>query len=327
MPPPRGSPEHRGESGAILNPNPAERRARQALIAGLFLVLVWGANFSVQKFIFAEIGPGAFLFARYLIMPLCAVALMLYWHGLAWPRLVRSDAWLLVRLGVAGHFLHVGMVSYGIHLSTAFSSSVILACGPVFTLLILRALRVETLRRLQVIGVVIALGGVLIFLSDKVFGGRWRASGGDLVLLASATFFSYYTVAAKPLMERLGSVTVMAYATCIGAVPIVLVTLPVGLTLDWAALSTQVWAALLWAVIVSAFFGWLFWGWVNAVRGVARTAPLIYLMPPVAGVVSWLVGGELFTGVKLLGAAVTLAGVAVAQFAGPPPPPYPAPAD
>ena len=25
---------------------------------------------------------------------------------------------------------------------------------------------------------------------------------------------------------------------------------------------------------------WLAWGWVNAARGVARTAPLIYLMPP-----------------------------------------------
>ena len=276
---------------------------------------------------FAHASPAGFLFARYLIMPACAVLLVLYWHGLAWPRVSRADWWLLVRLGIAGHFLHVGMVSYGIHLSTAFSSSVILACGPLFTLLILRAMRVETLRRLQVIGVAIALAGVLLFLSDKIFGGRWRASGGDLILLVSATFFSYYTVAAKPLMERLGSVTVMAYATCIGAVPIVLLTLPVGMTLDWAALPAVLWVALLWAVIVSAFGGWLAWGWVNAVRGVARTAPLIYLMPPVAGAVSWMVGGEVFTPVKLLGAAVTLAGVAVAQFAGPPPPAVPAPPD
>jgi drug/metabolite transporter (DMT)-like permease len=47
---------------------------------------------------------------------------------------------------------------------------------------------------------------------------------------------------------------------------------------------------------------------------VARTAPLQYLMPLVAGVVAWLATGERFTAVKIVGAIVTLAGVALAQF-------------
>ena len=290
-------------------------------------MIVWGANFSVQKLVFGHTGPGGFLFARYLIMPLCAAALLIYRYGMAWPRVSRADAWRLVVLGLSGHLLHVGLVTYGIFLSTAFSSSVILACGPVFTLLILRAMRVETLRRAQVIGVAIALAGVVLFLSDKMFGGRWRASGGDLVLLVAATCFSYYTVAAKPLIDRLGSVTVMSYATMIGAVPLVLITAPQGLAIDWTALPPTIWVGMLWAVIISAFGGWLAWGWINAVRGVARTAPLIYLMPPVAGFVSWLIGGEIFTAVKLVGAAITLGGVAVAQFTGSRPPVYPAPPD
>ncbi len=70
-------------------------------------------------------------------------------------------------------------------------------------------------------------------------------------------------------------------------------------------------------MLVSAFLGWLVWGWVNAVRGVARTAPLLYLMPPVAALVAWGVTGERYTWVKLVGAAITLAGVALAQFAAP----------
>ena len=68
-------------------------------------------------------------------------------------------------------------------------------------------------------------------------------------------------------------------------------------------------------MLLSAFLGWLVWGWVNAVRGVARTAPLMYLMPPVAGLVAWLTTGERYSGTKLAGAALTLAGVALAQFA------------
>ena len=72
---------------------------------------------------------------------------------------------------------------------------------------------------------------------------------------------------------------------------------------------------MLYAVLISAFLGWLVWGWVNAVRGVARSAPLMYLMPPVAGLVAWAVTGERYTGIKLAGAALALAGVALAQFA------------
>jgi drug/metabolite transporter (DMT)-like permease len=99
---------------------------------------------------------------------------------------------------------------------------------------------------------------------------------------------------------------------------------------DWATVPPLVWAGTLFSVLVSAFLGWLVWGWVNAVRGVARTAPLMYLMPPVAALVAWALTGERYTAVKLAGAALTLAGVALAQFASAPRDPVreaPAPVD
>ena len=299
-------------------PDALARRSRQALWAALVLIVIWGANFSVQKAVFAHLQPGGFLFVRYLIMPIAAVVLLCARYGLRWPRVPRADLLSLVKLGLAGHLLHVGMVTYGIHWSTAFSSSLILACSPIFTLLILRWYGLERLTRGQVIGVGVALIGVLVFLSDKLLGGQWRAGGGDLFMLVAAALFSYYTVAAKPLIERHGSIVVMTYATLLGSGPVVAVSLPAGLAVDWAAVPLLIWASILWAVLVSAFLGWLVWGWANAVRGVARTAPLMYLMPAVAGLVAWFLTGERYTAVKLGGAALTLVGVALAQFASSP---------
>ena len=299
-------------------PDALARRSRQALWAALVLNVIWGANFSVQKAVFAHLQPGGFLFVRYLIMPIAAVVLLCARYGLRWPRVPRADLLSLVKLGLAGHLLHVGMVTYGIHWSTAFSSSLILACSPIFTLLILRWYGLERLTRGQVIGVGVALIGVLVFLSDKLLGGQWRAGGGDLFMLVAAALFSYYTVAAKPLIERHGSIVVMTYATLLGSGPVVAVSLPAGLAVDWAAVPLLIWASILWAVLVSAFLGWLVWGWANAVRGVARTAPLMYLMPAVAGLVAWFLTGERYTVVKLGGAALTLVGVALAQFASSP---------
>ena len=290
-------------------------RERAALWAALALILVWGANFSVQKAVFEALSPGGFLFVRYLIMPVAAALLLVAHYGTKWPRLPRRELLALLKLGVAGHLLHVGLVTYGIHWSTAFSSSLILACGPVFTLLILRWHGIEHLTRGQVVGVTVAVVGVLVFLSDKLLGGQWQAGGGDLTLLVAASFFSYYTVAAKPLIERHGGVVVMTYGVLLGSAPVVLVSLPAGLQVHWAEVPPLIWVGMLYAVLISAFLGWLVWGWVNAVRGVARTAPLMYLMPPVAALVAWLVTGERYTAIKLLGAAITLVGVAWAQFA------------
>lgn len=296
-------------------PTATDRVARQALWAAIAMVGVWGTNFSVQKAVFAALTPGGFLFARYLMMPAAAAALLLWRFGPKWPRLPRGELFALARLGFVGHLLHVGLVTYGIHWSTPFSSSLILACGPVFTLLILRWHGIERLTQGQVAGVAVACAGVLVFLSDKLLGGHWQAGGGDLVLLVAASFFSYYTVAAKPLIERHGGVVVMAYATLLGSVPVVLLSLPAGLAVDWSAVRPAIWLGLCYAVLISAFLGWLVWGWVNAVRGVARSAPLMYLMPPVAGLVAWVLTGERYSGTKLAGAALTLAGVAVAQYA------------
>ena len=305
-------------------------RSRQALWAALGLILLWGANFSVQKSVFQALSPGGFLFVRYLIMPVAAAILLCARFGTRWPRVGRNDALALLRLGLVGHLLHVGLVTYGIHWSTAFSSSIILACGPVFTLLILHWHGHEALTRGSVAGVAVACVGVVVFLSDKLFGGHWQASAGDLVLLVAASLFSYYTVAAKPLIERLGGVTVMTYAVLFGSLPVVAISLPAGLAVQWREVPPAVWAGTFYAVIISAFLGWLVWGWINAIRGVARTAPLMYLMPPVAGFVAWALTGERYTAIKIAGAAITLGGVALAQFTSAPRDPVreaPAPVD
>ena len=296
--------------------SPLHPHDQLALFVALGLIVIWGGNFTLQKYLFDRITPGGFLWARYLIMPVCALLLMRWRLGFWLPPLPRKDWMHMAWLGFIGHSLHVGLVTYGIHWSTAFSSSVILACGPIFTLLILRVQGMERLTGAQLAGVTLAFGGVLMFLSDKLLGGNWRAGGGDLVLLIAASLFSYYTVAVKPVMQRHGPVLTMGYATLLGGLPVMLLSVPAGIDANWSLLSFWGWVGLFWSVLVSAFLGWLAWGWINTVRGVARSAPLMYLMPPMAGLFAWALSGEHYTWIKVAGAGLTLLGVAMAQYAG-----------
>ncbi len=297
-----------GETGAA-----ASQLQARALAAALLLALLWGASFSIQKAAYAAMGPGGFLFGRSLLMAACALAL-LRWRGhLGWPQLAPSEWRTLIGITLIGPVLHIVLVTYGIHWSTAFSSSLILACGPVFTLILLRVLRGVPLQRRHVVGVALAFGGVLLFMSEKLLQANWRASGGDLMMLVAAAVFSLYTIWVTPMVLRHGGPEVMCWTTLLASPLLLAITAPAAWQAPYASVGPGIWAAFLWTVLISAFLGWLIWTWVNAVRGVARSAPLMYLVPPVAGVVAWLTVGETFGPLKMLGAALALFGVAWAQ--------------
>src|SRR6267142_3802210 len=285
---------------------------RWSLVAALCTMVLWGVNFAFVKYLLDTLGIGPFLFIRFLTMPLLAFLLLalVFRRQLrrTWPK--REDLPRFIACGLIGHALHVGIVFWGISLSTAFSSALVLTSGPLFTLLILVVLGAERLRASQVAGTLLAMAGIVIFLSDKFTRGVAHAGFGDLLLLVAASFFSLYTVMVRPLVQRYGPLIVLAYTLLFGAPPMVLLSAPSMLTADLSRLTLTVWLGLFWAIALSSVCGWMVWAWVNHVRGIARSAPLMYLPPPIAGVVAWLTLGEQFTWLKILGAAVTMAGVA-----------------
>jgi len=285
-------------------------------------MLAWGMNFAFVKYVLDQIGVGAFMFLRFSVLPLLGLALLLVaFRGrlaASWPR--REDLPRFVLCALVGHVVHISAVMYGMNLSTAFSSSLVLTCQPLFTLGILAWMGAERLRAQQITGTLVAFAGIALFLSDKFAGGFSRAGAGDLTLLVAGASFSAYTVLARPLADRYGPLILLSYTLLFSAPLMLVATFPFVFDLKLGSVGPAVWAALFWALVVSSFIGWLGWTWVNSVRGVARSAPFMYLMPPVAGVMAWLTLGETFTWLKIGGATVTMAGVAWAQFGGGPPP-------
>lgn len=294
---------------------------RWSLIAAIATMLVWGVNFAFVKHVLDHVGVGAFLFMRFAALPLLGFALLaIVFRGRiarTWPR--REDLPRFVACAFIGHAVHIAAVMYGMNLSTAFSSSLVLTSGPIFTMIIVAMLGAERLRARQIAGTLVAFAGIALFLSDKFAGGFARAGLGDLMLLVAALCFSLYTILIQPLAKRYGALIVLSYTLLFAAPPILVLTFRSFLDVQAAQLPASVWTGIVWALAVSSFCGWLMWTWVNSVRGVARSAPFAYLMPPIAGVVAWLTLGEAFTWLKIAGAIITMAGVAWAQSGGGPP--------
>ncbi len=278
--------------------------ARWSFPIAIGLMVVWGMNFTVMKIILDQVSVGALLFMRFLWMALLGMLMLawLYRGRLRQSLPHRRDLPRFIAAGLIGHTAHVGIVTWGLQLSTPFSSSLVLTSGPLWTLLILAGLGAERLQTRQVVGTIAAFLGILMFMSDKFTRGVMLAGFGDLVLLFAASLFSLYTVVARPLTSRYGAPVLLGYTLLVGAPPVLLFTLPAFLAAPLAGLPAKVWLAMFFAVTVSSFLGWLGWAWINQVRGVARSAPLQYIMPPVAGLVSWITLGETFTWLKIAGA-------------------------
>ena len=289
----------------------------RALAVGLALVVIWAAAFSIQKAAYAAIGPGAYLFLRAIVMAMCSMALLAWYKLPLWPTLAPGEWRTFLGVTVTGSILQVTLTTFGIHMSTPFSAAVITACGPVVTLVLLLILHGVRMRPPQMLGVAVAMAGVLLFMADKLMQADLRATFGDLMMVGASVAFSFYTIRITPLARRYGGMAMLCWTTLL-ATPVMLAgTLAPVLQSSLRTITPMIWFAFFWSVLVSAFLGWVAWNWVNAIRGVARTAPLLYLIPPAAGLIGWALLGETLTAAKLVGGALAMGGVALAQWAAP----------
>ena len=219
----------------------------------------------------------------------CAVALLWQRYGSRWPGLFTRVVALL--RSACSALDDDRSVTFGIDSSTAFSSSVILACGPVFTLLLLRGLGVEQLTRAQVgrrRSRLLRRAGVPVRQAARtaVARERWR-SGAALRGLLFRGLYGGRQAADRSSRRRAGHDLCGVVRQRAGSVAQPAAG-PASRFVGRAAGDLGRAAGLF---VVSAFAGWIV-GARFAVRGVCRTAPLICSMPPVAGLVGLSVSGK-----------------------------------
>ena len=199
--------------------------------------MFWASTFVVAKAAFAEVSPLAFLFARFVIMVALAFAVLLVLQRGAGRWVERSDWGLFVLAGLTGYTLYQLGFILGLSRTSPFSSSLLIAMVPLFTVLILAVMGEPTPLQGWV-GLGVALVGVALFLLDK----RGASAGtllGDLLSIGAAVSFAVYGIITRPLVRKYPAETYTAWSVLAGAVPLLLVSLPDALRQDWQAVSLR----------------------------------------------------------------------------------------
>ncbi len=282
----------------------------------VFCVLViWAATFSVLKYALREIGPLALAALRFLV----TTALLLIWVWVAEgkPIIKRGDWIWIVLLGLTAIGLYQIFFILGLHYTTASNSSLLIGTAPVWTAIIAIASRQERITSLQVVGVVLAFGGVALVVSGG--GGSlsltWESLRGDILTIIAAILTASSAVISKRPLQRYSSLRVMSISMVCGSLFLIPFAWPELAAEEWAQVSVGAWLAVAYSIILGGVFAYVVW--YKSISEIGATRTMVYntLIPPVAILIAVATLGERFTPLQALGAVVILSGVALARFA------------
>jgi drug/metabolite transporter (DMT)-like permease len=281
-------------------------------LAQLVVVAMWASTFIVTKAVFVEISPLAFAFVRFALMTILAFAILALRTRGRLPAIRRSDLLRFLVAGLAGYtFYQLGFV-LGLDRTSPFSSSLLIAMVPFFTMVFL-AFSGERTPRAAWLGLAVGLVGAVIFLADKI--GSPGSLVGDALSLGAAVSFAIYGLVNRPLVRLYPPEAYTAYALLAGTIPLLLISTPAALSQNWGAISFWGWVGIIYMVVLPVYVAYMIWNWAIARRGAATATSLSLLVPIISGIFSALLFGEPFGFLKVLGALCVLAGLVIIRFA------------
>jgi drug/metabolite transporter (DMT)-like permease len=278
------------------------------------MVLAWSFNFIVAKYALEEVPPVTLLFLRVLFSNVILMGLYFGRRLYREHRRLEEGDWkwfaLLGLFGIAGN--QTGF-TVGLAYTTVAHSSLIISLTPILVLLMATRMKLEKLTTLKVIGMLMSFSGVAVLVSEHGFGTNSSTFGGDLITFAGSICFALYTVYGKKVSDRYDTLSLTTYIYLFGGAAVFVFTSREISEVNWLALSWKGWLGALYMAAFASVIGYLIFYYTLTKISASRVIAFSYLQPVLATVLSILLLGEKVTTHLLVGGALVLVGVMLAE--------------
>jgi len=273
----------------------------------------WSLNWVIGRAIVGHVTPLTLTFIRWLV----AVGVMM---PFAWPEIrahwpvVRRNWKVIAWLGFWGTGLHNAFAYVGLQYTTATNGVILNSAIPVLIILLGWLVYRETITRLQMLGVMVSLAGILAIITRGDPGAllQLRLNKGDLIVLVGMVFWAAYTVFLRMKPAELPGLAMLACCGCVG----VMLLFPL-MAFEMLFLGGHVEfnpatvAAMLYVGIFPSFVGYVFWNRAVAQVGSTVAGIFVHLMPAFGALLAWLFLDERLQLFHVAGIALILAGIAL----------------
>ncbi|MDP3428409.1 MAG: DMT family transporter [Humidesulfovibrio sp.] len=275
---------------------------------------LWGATWVSGRYVALEMGPFPAAFLRFL-----SASVFLYLlscrAGHGWPRPPHGAWGGVAFLGLTGVFLYNSMFFSGLALIPAARAAMIVACVPsavaLYSALVLRA----PTTALKALGIALSLSGVAVILS----GGDPRLlfthgpSKGDLLILGCVVAWAAYSIGGGRVVQKIPPLSAVTWSCVLGNAMLLPPALATGLVPQALAASGIVWANLLFLGVGATGLAFLWYHDGIRALGAQRASIFINLVPVFATLLSTMILGESVGLALVVGGAMVLAGVVLAN--------------
>lgn len=283
-------------------------------ISMTFVVLIWGGNFAVLKNAYTQIAPFPFAALRFALATV--LMMLLLWWREGDVRFPAGSFWKFLWLGIVGNTIYQAMFANGLALTTSANSSLVASTSPIAVALAGGLIGSERITRFTVIGLALALGGILIVVSSRGAALSSRTITGDLLVLGSVFCWAAYVLGMRTVKDHISSLRATTLTMITGSPGLILFGMPglIGMhKAGWRGIGAAAVFGIVYSAALALVTCYLLYN--RNVRLIGGVKTTIYgcMIPAVAALIAWPVLGERPTLLQAAGAALIVAGVLVTR--------------
>jgi len=279
-----------------------------ARVAPPLFVLIWATGFIVARTVAPHTEPLTFLLVRY-ALAILVLAVIVSIARVPWPRDGRT--WLNSLIaGVLLHGFYLGGVFWAVKNGLpAGITALVAGLQPLVTGLLAMPLLGERVSPRRWLGIGLGfLGAILVILPKLGAGAPPLALCAAILAMLSITLGTIWQKRTAGTLDMRVNAVIQYIGAALVTAPVVLLTENGRMDMSWPLLFGLAWAVL--GLSIGAIGLLLYLIRHGAVTGVAT---LLYLVPPVAAVMAYLLFGETLSLIQIVGMGCAALGVAVAS--------------
>ena len=278
----------------------------------VFVVVIWGVNFTLVKIALLEMNPLAFNCLRAIIASVFLIILSLLKKN---SRPNRRMFLQLLAIGLIGNGIYQVLFILGISRTAAGVTALILAATPIFVMIIDSSLQVEKVGHQEWIGVILSFVGIALMIHIESLSSVGNtALAGDLFIVAGTVCWASYIAMSRPVLSSISPLQFVTYTVILGSPIVILASLPVLQSLDFYTITWENWVIVGYSAIFSIAVAYVLWYSSVQRIGTARTAIYQNLVPLIAVVVAWQILGEQLLARQFFGGVLIFLGVYLTRF-------------
>ncbi|MEI7980057.1 MAG: DMT family transporter, partial [Bacteroidota bacterium] len=280
----------------------------RAHLALLTTTLIFGFAYNIVKGLMpVMLSPMQLIFIRLL------GGMIIFWlfqRLFVFEKVERRDLLMLAICGIFGFALNQALFYEGLNLSTPVDASLIHVLSPILVMVFASLIIGERMTWKKSGGIALGASGVLIliYFGSTVNFGQSHATGNILIFL-NMVFYALYLVLIKPLVSRYHTTTILKWVSFFGFLFILPFSLKPALQINFAAITTQGWLAIVYIIVLNTFLAYLLINFALKQVSASIVSYYSYLQPVLASVMAVSIGQGSITLPKIFAALLIFAGV------------------